>query len=202
MKKIALLSLLVFGVFFAAGNSRAEIIFEFASDPGNSIGQGGSFYSADLPGAYGYSVKAGQDRGLHFSFMWYDEAGVVHDGYDGYNLYLRDPNNQRLHVGLYENAQYMMDPSVPEMLFYGDGRFNQYVGGNFQIYMIEYSPDGYPSAISVDFNQYDDWTGPGLYGHLAYNVNGPLPSPVPIPQSFLLLGTGVIGLLALRKRSP
>lgn len=86
MKKIVLALLLALGIFLALESSQAETIFEFTSDPGNSIGQGESFSSADLPDAYGWSVQAKPD------------------------------NDQSLQVGSYENAQYLMDSTTPDRL--------------------------------------------------------------------------------------
>jgi hypothetical protein len=63
-------------------------------------------------------------------------------------------------------------------------------------------------SIAVDWAIYDtlDYAGgppdlnAGLYGQFRYNTEIPFTAPVPIPAAAYLLGSGLIGLVAMRRR--
>lgn len=150
-----------------------------------------------------FSAHQNFDKGVSISYndgnYWnFDFAAPTYNPQDNTN------DGQLLHVGLYSNATRFPfnSPTRPGLNISGNGRGNNTLGGWFNVREIVYGPGNDITKFAVDFRQFDEspnQTGPSLYGSLRFNSSIAI-TPVPEPETYAMLGIGLLALAVVRKR--
>jgi hypothetical protein len=88
---------------------------------------------------------------------------------DGWNLDISGPKGQALQVGEYQNAKrYPFNGDSPGLSFYGKGRGNNKIAGEFVVWELEIN-NGQVVRAAIDFVQRGNESGPPLIGKLRFN---------------------------------
>jgi hypothetical protein len=189
---------------FAALASSGSVYLN--AEPGSYVGGGiGSDEVLWTHGVEGlFSIVRNFDQGVRVTFQsdsyWsFDFAAPTYDPATDTN-----PGNE-LTIGFYNNAQRypFNSPTRPGLDFSGNGRGNNTLSGWFNVLDAAYEDNGDVLRFAVDFRQFDesdDMTGPSTYGSLRINSDIPI-NPVPIPSTLLLLSSGLIWLVAKRRKA-
>lgn len=204
MKKLIGVLVIVMALVVLAGSVNAATVFTFTSDPGNWVGQGKSLSTENL-NDFTIKMFTGYGNHIHMNLFWGDDFGI-HD----YDLFLQRKDGKMLEPGQYDATEFPFNnlKGTNGITFAGEARCSNWQVGNFRIHEIAYSTDGSIEKLAVDFEQYESTAyaryepnyNAGLYGKLRWNSDYPLNNPVPIPGAVWLLGSGIVGVLGLRRK--
>jgi hypothetical protein len=142
------------------------------SDPGDYIGQGGSYSFATPENEFFASSDATNTR-VAVSVRP-DPAGDVY-----WVAVFAAPSGQPLLPGTYGGAQRAgsADPAAPGLEVYGDFRACNTVSGSFTVLEAAYGPDGYVESFHATFEQHCEGFAPALRGEVVVS-NPPPPPPI------------------------
>jgi hypothetical protein len=204
------------GALYGAPPARADFAhLTLQSQPGDFVGQGGSFdvtYTPDntLPGFFQAQVGAflvgGQPAFLHFIFVLNanpDEQATLDFGTNQLGIPIQP--------GTYNNAERasFASPGHAGLDVSFEHRGNNTLTGSFTINSLTLVPDATAlngfriTEFSASFEQHGEGGIPALFGTFEFST-GPTPTAVPGPASLALLAPGALGLLgyASRRRKP
>lgn len=195
---------------FVAQAASAATTFYFTGTPNSWVSQGqtttltpttglGWTFSLESSGQngdiIGLSVNDFSTNPDFFSQTWWD-------------FRIASSDFSPLAVGRFDGATRwpFNDPGEPGLNFSGDARGNNMLSGYFEIFELEFLPDGNIGSLAVDAQQFGenilteyDWIS------LRFNSNIPITlephaAAVPLPASAAFLLTGLIGFRLLRLR--
>lgn len=180
------------GLFLATVASASPITsFYYTSGPNSWVG-GGATETMTPANGYLFSIQ-GNDQTVEFS---------VHNASDSDWWYLdfSAASGQLLTPGYSASAtRFPFNGSGAGLSFFGDGRGDNTLTGNFTVLGATYAANGSVLSFAASFTQYDeghtDWWNTGL---IEYNYT---PSSAPeTANSLLLLAIGGIGCVMFRNR--
>jgi len=220
MKKIlTMMALTVFSVFMVVGAANAAYFSPSLSQllaMGLAWDNGGL---GDLDGGYptlndtaDAALFVGdiydgtpQFRSIGLGYAWPPPAELQDlSGYDGYALTFTNVNNQSWYVNLYMNTGWTDSPYNETDNFYQNGWYELAVGESVTLY-IDFDALGVENqnhvtniGFQIAFNGGEiEGTEPVLYQGDKYHMEV---STVPIPGAVWLLGSGLAGLVGLRRK--
>ena len=177
------------------------------SEPGDYIGQGGTYditYTPDNSDFFFAWIRRtvgpapGSPAGLEFVL---DNGGP--DDTFALLFFGTDQLGIPIQTGFYPDAERADFASLghPGLDVAFQHRGSNTLTGAFTIIDVSFSPDPFASTglkietFSATFEQHSEGAVPALFGTFTYNA-----SPIPEPSTVFLLGSGLIGLGALRKK--
>ena len=143
-----------------------------SSDPGDYIGQGGS-YSFSTPGNL-FFARSSEDGSTITVSVRPDAVDTTY-----WSLQFAAPAGQQLVPGTYTGAQRAIsrDPGAPGLDVNGDGRACNRVAGSFTVLDATYEPSGYVDSFHAVFEQHCEGLAPALRGEVQV-ANPPPPPPI------------------------
>jgi len=134
-----------------------KTFIDFASDPGDYIGEGQRFTLTPLDGTITPS-KSGDGVAIHFQgSTWWD-------------LSFSAPTGSPLVPGVYEVADLgLLSPVRPGLDVSGDGRGCGGYTGRFVVLEAKYSPAGDVQALAIDCELHCYGDAPALFGAVRFN---------------------------------
>jgi hypothetical protein len=202
IKACGLLAVLV--LLLACTNLDASAIatLTLQSQPGDFIGQGGTFnevypQQGDENPVITPSLGPRVDGLPAWVFFSLGGTSNVTDLYAIVNIATNELGVP-LEPGTYLNAQRTFDatPGHPGLYIAFESRGCDSVTGSFTITDAVYAIDGTVSSLAFSFEQHCEGETPALFGTFTYNANGA--TPVPEPAGYALVGIGVLGLIFRR----
>ena len=144
-----------------AGNT--STLLAFASDPGDYIGAGQSWYYTPVDGNF-TTTSTTSNTSL---------ATINFNGSTFWYLNMAAPQGSALAVGTYTGAtRYpFQSPTTPGLDFSGDGRGCNQSSGSFEIFEIGYDTGGALNKLAANFIQHCENATPALYGVIRFNSN-------------------------------
>lgn len=181
------------------------------AEPGSYVG--GGIGASEVTWTHGvegiFDITTNYDQGATVTFnngdYWrFEFAAPTYDPVTNTN------DGNPLETGFYNNAtRYPFNsPTRPGLVFSGNGRGNNTLGGWFDVLEITYGDQDEILSLAIDFRQFDgseDMIGPSTFGSLrinsdiAINYTGEPLSSVPIPASIWFFCFGIAGLFGLKK---
>ena len=173
-----------------------QTFLSFSSDPGDSIGQGHSYFFTPPSGHLVVntsptpisSISFFYDPGL--GFPW--SGGFFSSGRPG----------TALTVGQYNNAQWNGSSSngEPGLNLYVENRGSNHTSGSFHIYDLTFNALGLVNSLAATFEQHSDGSAGALHGALWVNSLATVPVSVPEPASYTLLLAGLALLSTVARK--
>ncbi len=136
------------------------------SAPGESVGQGQSYYFPETAG--GFAIGQNYDNGVSIS---YSGENYLTD----WRLDFAAPESARLQPGTYTGARRFpyQDRSEPGLEVSGAGRRSNLLTGSFTVKQVVYGTDDTITSFWATFVQHDGASGPALFGEIKFNADAP-----------------------------
>lgn len=178
-------ALVILTLLVAADRSPAADVFYFTSSPTSWVGHGQTATITPATGAQ-FSGFRYFSQGAYTNTV---SISVNNTGIDGWDMDFVGPNLTLPTVGDYENAARwpFQAPDQPGLSWFGEGRGDNALSGNFQVLQADFDSGGNLTAFAANFTQYDegrsDWWNIGM---IRYNSDVPLPDPAALSILALL----------------